>query len=311
MKAVLHYCAGPNLRAMLKVLPHRLSIAIVEPGDDVALDREMADADMLLHVLEPVSAEIMDKAPQLRLIQKIGVGIDAIDIAHARLRGIAICNMPGTNTAAVAEMTLALMLACLRRVVQLSAETSAGKGWLVSGEIGDSLGEIGGRTIGLIGYGAVPRRLVPVLKALGARIIAFSRTQQDDGVEFMPLDDLLQTSDIVSLHLPATDETKHVIDARRIGLMKPGSILINTARGSLVDENALADALGSGHVASAGLDVFASEPPVGDCLLFSLPNVVVTPHIAWLTQETLRRSMDVAIENSRRLASGEALLNRI
>ena len=307
MKAVLHYRAGPNLRAMLQVFPQGLSIAIVEPSDGAALDREMADADMLLHVLEPVSAEIMDKAPKLRLIQKIGVGVDAIEIAHARSRGIAVCNMPGTNTAAVAEMTLALMLACLRRVVQLSVETSVGKGWLVSGEIGDSLVEIGGRTIGLIGYGAVPQRLVPVLKALGARVIAFSRPQQDDGVEFMPLDDLLRTSDLVSLHLPATDETKHLIDARRTGLMKPGSILINTARGSLIDENALADALGSGQ----RLDVFASEPPGRENPLLSLHNVVATPHIAWLTQETLRRSLDVVIENSRRLETGGALLNRI
>src|SRR5690606_32011973 len=120
---------GPALRSLLAASADRLPVAVVEPGDDKALAREMADADILLHVLTPVTAAVIDLAPRLRLIQKIGVGLDTIDLAHARARGIAVANMPGTNTAAVAEMTLALMLACLRRTAALSEATKAGRGW--------------------------------------------------------------------------------------------------------------------------------------------------------------------------------------
>ena len=311
MKAVLHYRAGPNFRAMAEALRGTLDVAIVEPGDADGMAREMADAEVLLHVLAPVTAEVMDLAPKLRLVQKIGVGIDAIDRAHAKARGVAVCNMPGTNTAAVTEMTLALMLACLRRIPVLHAGTAAGDIWPRAGEIGDGLGEIGGRTVGLVGYGAVAQRLAPVLRALGAEVIAHSRTARGDGVEFVGLDDLLARADIVSLHLPANAETQNLLDGRRLALMKPGAILINTARGSLVDETALANALSSGRLGAAGLDVFAAEPPPSANPLLGLPNVVLAPHLAWLTQETLRRSLEIVAENVRRLQAGEALLHRV
>lgn len=311
MKLLLHYAAGPNLAAMMGALPAGMRAAIVEPGDGEALARELADTDMLLHVLAPVTAAMIDQAPRLKLIQKLGVGVDAIDRAHAAARGVAVCNMPGTNTAAVAELTLGLMLACLRRIPQLAAGVATAEGWRASGAAGDGLSEIGGATIGLVGHGAVPRRLIPVLEALGAEVIVANRTQTDAGVSFVTLDELLARADIVSLHLPAAAETSRLIDARRIGLMKPGAVLINTARGSLVDEAALAAALASGKLAAAGLDVFAAEPPGPDNKLLSLPNVVATPHVAWLTRQTLRRSLDVALDNARRLGAGEALLHLV
>ena len=311
MKAVLHYRAGAQFRALLPAAADGLNVAVVEPADDAALAAELADADTLLHVLAPVTARIMDMGPRLRLVQKIGVGIDAIDRAHAHARGIAVCNMPGTNTAAVAEMTLALIFACLRRIAHLSERTRAGEGWNLPAAALDGLTEIGGRTVGLVGYGAVARRLVPVLRALGATPIAHGRHAGDDGVEFLPLDDLLRRADIVSLHLPASPETHRLLDARRLALIRPGGFLINTARGTLVDGDALADALAGGRLAAAGLDVFASEPPPPGDRLLALSNVVATPHVAWLTQETLARSMDVVRENCRRLAAGEPLLHRI
>ena len=310
MKAVLHYRAGPALRALLAASSDRLRIAVAEPGDEAGLAREMADADILLHVLTPVTAAVMDLAPRLLLIQKIGVGLDTIDLAHARARGIAVANMPGTNTAAVAEMTLALMLACLRRIAILSEATKRGQGWQLAAETLDGLGEIGGRRIGLIGYGAIPQRLAPVLRALGATPVAFTRSSRAEGIATLPLDELLATSDIVSLHLPATPETRHLLDARRLALIPRGGILVNTARGALVDEAALVEALASGHLASAGLDVFAVEPARANPL-FALPNVVAAPHVAWLTQETLSRSMSVILENARRLATGESLLHQV
>lgn len=310
MKAVLHYRAGPAFRALVDTTADRLQVAVVEPGDDARLARELAEAEVLLHVLAPVTPEVIGLGPRLRLIQKIGVGLDTIDLDHAHARGIAVANMPGTNTAAVAEMTLALIFACLRRTVILSEATKAGHGWGLPPEALDGLGEIGGRTVGLVGYGAVPRRLAPVLRALGATPLAWTRSGDNDGIRTLPLDDLLAASDIVSLHLPATPETVRILDDRRLRLIRSGGILINTARGALVDEPALVDALASGRLAAAGLDVFAHEPAVASPL-FALPNVVTTPHVAWLTQETLARSMSVVLENCRRLAAGEPLLHQV
>lgn len=308
MKLLLHYDAGPNLRSMLAKLPEGMSAAMVAPGDQAALQRELADTDMLLHVLAPVTAAMIDAAPRLRLIQKIGVGVDAIDRRHGAARGVAVCNMPGTNTAAVAEMTLALMLASLRRVASLAAAMADGSAWSISNAWGDAAGEIGDATVGLVGYGAVPRRLVPTLRALGARVLVANRSRHEADVQFVELDELLSHSDIVSLHLPSAPDTIGLIDAGRIARMKPTAVLINTARGSLVDEAALADALTSGRLAGAGLDVFVTEPPDSANPLLNLPNVVCTPHAAWLTHGTLRRSLDVAIDNAARLRDGKPLL---
>jgi phosphoglycerate dehydrogenase-like enzyme len=141
-----------------------------DEADKDTFRREMADADILLHVLEPVTAAVIDAAPHLKLIQKIGIGVNTIDLDAARRRGIAICNMPGTNTQAVAEMTLLLMLAILRRLAQPDRSTRAGEGWKFEPELPDDLGELSGRTVGLVGFGAVARRLVPMLEAIGAKV---------------------------------------------------------------------------------------------------------------------------------------------
>lgn len=308
MKLLLHYDAGPNLRSMLANLPEGMSAAIVVPGDEAALMAELSGTDMLLHVLAPVTAAMIDAAPRLKLIQKIGVGVDAIDRNHADARGVAVCNMPGTNTAAVAEMTLALIFATLRRVAALAGAMPDGSAWSISSAWGDVAGEIGGATVGLVGYGAVPKRLVPILRALGATVLVANRSRGHGDVEFVDLDDLLSRSDIVSLHLPSTLDTNGLMDASRIARMKSGAVLINTARGSLVDESALAEALTSGRLAGAGLDVFAKEPPDSGNPLLHLSNVVCTPHVAWLTRATLRRSLDIAFANATRLREGKPLL---
>jgi len=310
MKAVLHYGATEGLRADLAASSDLLEVSVVAEDDREALFRELANAEMLLHVLEPVTAAMIEAAPQLKLIQKVGVGTDAIDITAATKRGIAVCNMPGTNTQAVAEMTLLLMLTALRRAVELDALTRAGT-WLIPASTRDKLGELSGRMVGMVGYGAVPQRLAPTLAVLGARVVVHARRGNEDGIPVLPLDDLLAESDIVSLHLPTTPETAGLIGARRLKLMRPGGILINTARGALVDQAALFDALSSGRLAAAGLDVFRHEPLGRDDPITWLPNVVLAPHVAWLTRETLRRSMDVARDNAQRLAVGLPLLNRV
>ena len=159
----------------------------------------------------------------------------------------------------------------------------------------------GGRTVGLVGYGAVPGRLGPMLRALGARVLFASRGEKPGAAgERRPLADLLAESDVVSLHVPLTRETERLIDAEAIARMKPGAVIVNTARGALIDEAALVDALRTGRIGAAGLDVFENEPTPAGSALLALDNVVCTPHLAWLTHETLERSLAVAVENCRR-----------
>ncbi len=250
MKAVLQFRAGPGFQDQIaKLAPNAIDVVIVEEADRERFAVEMRGADFLLHVLEPVTADVIAAAPKLKLIQKIGVGVNTIDLDAAAIHGVAVANMPGTNSQAVAEMTLSLMLATLRRVPLLDQATRAGQGWSLEEDTFDTAGEVSGKTVGLVGYGEVPKRLAPVL--------------------------------------------------------------INTARGGLVDEEALLSALISGHLKAAGLDTVAVEPAGADNPLFALENVVVTPHIAWLTPETLGRSLGIAFENCQRIAAGKRLLNQI
>ncbi len=205
---------------------------------------------------------------------------------------------------------MALMLATLRRLPRFDAGLRAGA--QSDPALQDGIGELGGRTVGLVGYGAIPRLLAPVLIAMGCRLIYTTRQPLCDTLgEWRPLDALLAEADIVSLHLPLTVETEALIDATALRRMKPTAILINTARGALVDQSALVDALRGGRLAAAGLDVFVHEPPDARDPLFALPNIVLTPHIAWLTTGTFDRSFALAAENCRRLGSGEDLLHRV
>ena len=313
MKAVLQYRSSPGLRAGIAALESDwLSTVIVEETDREGFAREMRDAEILLHVLEPVTAPVINRAPRLRLIHKIGIGVNTIDLDAARARGIAVCNMPGTNTQAVAELTLLLMLATLRRLTELDRLTRAGQGWSIVPEALDNLGELAGRIVGLVGFGAVARRLVPMLQAIGARVVYTSRQPAADAaIPFLPFREILPAADLLSLHLPLTGETTRIIDATALARMKNGSVLVNTARGQLVDESALYAALVSGRLRGAGLDVFTEEPVARDNPLLGLPNVVATPHLAWLTAETLEHSLAIIVENCRRLRDDEMLLHRV
>jgi phosphoglycerate dehydrogenase-like enzyme len=313
MKAVLQYRATPGFRRQIAGLDNDwLTISIVDESDEATFNREMQDADVLLHVLERVTAATIDRAPRLKLIQKLGIGVDTIDLDAARRRGIAVCNMPGTNTRAVAELTLLLMLATLRRVTELHAQTRGGGGWQLDPDLLDNLGELGGRTVGLVGFGAVGRSLAPWLLAIGATTL-YTDIQEVAGAQatFASFPQLLSRSDIVSLHLPLTAETAGLMNASAFASMKRGSILINAARGGLIEERALVQALERGHLRAAGLDVFAHEPVDRESPLLKLPNVVVTPHLAWFTGETLSRGLSVFAENCQRLRDGREFLFRV
>jgi len=298
LKIVFHFDGSEALKAALA----RLGVELCPESDAAAFARLLPETEVLWHVLKPLTAEHIEQAKKLRLIQKIGSGVNTIDIEAAKRRGIAVCNLPGTNSRAVAEMALLLMLACLRRLPELHGSVRTGA-WSDAWKLQDRFGELGGRTVGLVGYGAVAQTLATMLHAMRAKVLYWSRT-----IKNAELDALVGTSDIVSLHLPLTPETQGILDPRR---MKAGAILVNTARGGLVREDFLAEALKSGHLAAAGLDVFAVEPPPPDHPLLSLPNVVCAPHLAWLTRETLVRSLDAALDNVRRLNAGEPLRHRV
>jgi phosphoglycerate dehydrogenase-like enzyme len=309
MNVLFHFASGPDLTARLAAIPG-LNVTVCPEQDELLLGELLPETEILWHVLKRCTAEMIAAAPHLRLIQKIGVGVNTIDLDAAKARGIAVCNLPGTNARAVAELTLALMLTVLRRLPRFDAAMRRGE-WS-DPKLQDGIGELGGRTVGLVGYGAIPRLLAPILAAMGCRLIYTSRTPRSDAVgEWRTLEALLSESDVVSLHLPLTAETDTLIDARAFARMKRGAILINTARGGLVDQSALTQALTRGTLAGAGLDVFVHEPHDATAALFHLPNVVLTPHIGWLTTGTFDRSFALAAENCRRLAAGEALLHQV
>jgi phosphoglycerate dehydrogenase-like enzyme len=279
-----------------------LGVLCAPESENETYERLLPQANVIWHVLKPVDERQMALAPDLKLIQKIGSGVNTIDVEAAKKRGIAVCNLPGTNSRAVAEMTLLLMLACLRRLRDLDRAVRDAA-WPHAWKLQDSFGELGGRTVGLVGYGAVPQILHPILEAMGAKVLFWSRSRRNTE---LPV--LLSTSDIVSLHLPLTNETRNIVNPLHL---RPGAILINTARGGLVEERQLLSALGNGHLAAAGLDTFASEPLQALHPLLALETVVLAPHLAWLTQETLARSIEAAWDNVKRLAQGRALANRV
>ena len=298
MNIVFHFDGTEALRQRLEPL----GVALCPESDPAAFERLLPEVEVLWHVLKPVTGAVMARAPKLRLIQKIGIGVNTIDLEAARRRGIAVCNLPGSNSRAVAEMTLLLMLACLRRIVDLDSSVKTGR-WGDAWKLQDAFGELGGRTVGLLGYGAVPKALHPILEALGARVLFWSRSRRN-----AELDELYARSDIVSLHLPLTPQTQGFVE---VGKLKKGAILVNTARGGLVDEKALLRALTSGDLAAAGLDVFAEEPVTPGHPLLGLRNVVAAPHLAWLTTETLERSVAAALRNVEKLKGGLPLDNRV
>ena len=303
---VLHARPSPGFRDAVDAI---FGPGVVVHVDEAApLDAVAGEITALLHVLTPITAEFIASAPKLRLIQKLGVGVNTIALDAAREHGVAVCNMPGTNSQAVAEMALALMMAVLRRTCFFDARTRAGEGWTADPSELDRVGEVRGRTVGLVGFGNSAQLLAPVLAALGAKVIYTARRRHDVSYEYRSFNELIAEADIVSLHIPLTDETRASVDPFA---MKKGAVLVNTARGELVDQARLVEALTAGHLCGAGLDVFAEEPLPCDNPLLGLPGVVLAPHIAWLTPETLVRSLTVANENCRRLAAGETLLHQV
>ncbi len=307
MKVLLHYEAGPALRAQLaRLAAQGLDVAVCAQADEDGFNAALPDVEAIWHVLKPITPAHIARANRLRLIQKIGVGVNTIALDAARAAGVAVCNMPGTNTRAVAEMTLLHMLAALRRQPLLDALVRSGA-WTPDAAAGESFGEISGRVVGFVGFGAAPQMLAPILEAMGARVVYWARSDKTSLYPRLHLEELLAGADLVSIHVPLTDDTHGMIGAAQLRSMKDGAVLVNTARGGIVDERALLDALTSGRLMAAGLDVFCEEPAAATNPLLALDQVVVTPHTAWLTQETWARSIEIAASNTLALKQGGRL----
>ena len=313
MKVLLHYAVGPAWQKQLASLEREgLQVECCDETDDVRFYKLLPDLEVMWHVLRPLSASDIFQARNLRLIQKIGVGVNTIDLEAAKAHDVRVCNMPGTNSRAVVEMTLLLMLACLRRLPVQDRATREGRGWNLSSDLQDSYSELAGKTVALVGFGTVAQMLAPILSSMEARVIYTDlKPSPAAAYQFREFPDLLEEAHIISLHIPLTSATAGLISRQWLAAMRPGAILINTARGGLIDQVALYDALKNGHLGAAGLDVFMAEPVAPDEPLLRLDNVVLTPHLAWLTTGTLDRSLTVAVENCRRLVAGEALLYQV
>ena len=260
-----------------------------ERPDEASILAVAAPASAIIVRVAPITAAVIDAAPNLRLIQKHGVGVDSIDVDHATRRGIPVCFTPEANAASVAEFTVASALALLKRIPERDRLVRAG-GWRDAGDV--PAREIAGRTVGVIGGGRVGLRVLRAFTlGLDMRGLVFdpfvpAQVVRDHGGQPVDsLEDLLQRSDIVTLHTPLTPETRHLINADRLACMQPHAILVNTCRGPVVDEQALANALNQGVIAAAAIDVFEHEPPVNSPLL-TAPNLILSPHVAGITLET-------------------------
>jgi glycerate dehydrogenase len=264
-----------------------------------------------------LDAGLIDRLPRLRYIGVLATGFNIIDLDAARRRNIPVTNVPGYGTSSVAQMVFALLLEMTQQVGHHNRLVREQGRWTAAADFcfwDRPLLELDGLTMGLVGFGRIARRVAAIARAFGMKVIchtAHPEKYRDHAArgeaEFVELDRLFTESDVLSLHCPLTAETENLVDARRLGLMKPTALLINTARGPLLDEGAVAAALDEGRIAGLGADVLSSEPPSADNPLLTADNVFLTPHIAWATLQARSRLLQIVAENLRAFLEGRAL----
>ena len=262
------------------------------------------DADIIMLANQPLSAEIINACSKLKMLSVAFTGVDHIALAACRARNILVCNAAGYSTNAVAELTFGLAISVIRNIVPCDARCRRAE--TKDGLVGF---ELFGKTFGVVGTGAIGARVAKIAAAFGCKVLAYSRTAKqelvDAGVQYVSLDELLAQSDFVSLHVPLTDATRGLINAEAIAKMKQGAVLLNTARGPVVDSAALAAALNAGKLAGAGIDVFEGEPPIAkDHPLCSAKNTVLTPHVAFASREALETRADIVFANVEKWLAG-------
>ena len=267
-----------------------------------------SEAEIILTNKSVISRRVMEQLPKLKYIAVQATGYNVVDIQAARERGILVSNVPAYSTDSVAQLTFALILELMNRAGKYADAVAEGE-WCRCRDFTFSLGqshELAGLTLGVVGFGSIGRAVAKIADAFGMKVLAAARTPKESGIaEFVSLETLFSKSDIVSLHCPLTDATKELVNGKTLCLMKKTALLINTARGGLVDEKALADALNNGRLAGAGLDVLSTEPPSADNPMLTAKNCIITPHVAWASFEARRRLIDVCAANVRAYLAGK------
>lgn len=278
-----------------------------EKSSDVeVLKEESRDADILILANMPLTQEVIRGCSHLKFIDVAFTGVDHVDLNTAKEMGAALSNASGYSNESVAELTLCMMLSLLRNVPQVDARCREGK--TKDGLVGF---ELKGKTVGIIGTGAIGQRTAQLCSAFGCKVIAyngFSRKENSELITYLPLKEMLEEADIVALHCPLTEQSRHLINEETIGYMKKSAILINAARGPVVDSDALANALNEGRIAGAGIDVFEVEPPLHtDHPLLHAKNTIVTPHVAFATKESMEIRAEIVFRNIDQWLKGEQI----
>lgn len=284
---------------------HRF-LAYEKSSDVEVLKEESRDADILILANMPLKQEVIRNCSHLKFIDVAFTGVDHVDLHAAKEVGAALSNASGYSNESVAELTLGMMLSLLRNVPQVDARCREGK--TKDGLVGF---ELKGKTVGIIGTGAIGQRTAQLCSAFGCRVIAyngFSKKENSELITYLPLKEMLEQADIIALHCPLTEQSRHLINEETIGYMKKSAILINAARGPVVDSDALADALNEGRIAGAGIDVFEVEPPLStDHPLLHAKNTIVTPHVAFATKESMEIRAEIVFRNIDMWLKGEQI----
>lgn len=272
--------------------------------DVPTLIQRSQDADAVVLSNFPYRKAVMEHCPHLKYIDVAFTGVDHVDIDYCKKKGITVSNCAGYSTVAVADLVFGMVISLARNLS--ACDAAVRQGGTKAGLVGF---ELEGKKFGIVGAGAIGSRVAAIAAAFGCQVYAYSRTPKDlPGVTFTDLDTLLSTCDTVSLHVPATPQTHHLINAEKLALMKPTALLINTARGPVVDSQALADALNSGRLAGAGIDVFEMEPPVpADHPLLTAKNVLATPHVAFATAQSMEKRAVLVCDNLKAWLDGKPI----
>ena len=312
----LTQAVGPQLEFRTLSLPWpvvpfgRIGEVEEASGSQEEMIEALAGVEVCVTQMGPLTERILQASPDLRLFAITRGGPVNANLAAATAHGVAVCFAPGRNAAATAEHTLGLMLAAMRRIPQTNADLSAGT-WRGDYYRYENVGpELEGATVGLVGYGAIGRRVARMVQGFGARVLVFDPyvdPSELQDAQAVGLDELLSRSSVLSLHARATPETRGLIDAARIAAMPPGSVIVNCARGSLLDYDALCDALDSGHLFAAAFDVFPQEPIPPGSRLLSTPNIVMTPHLAGSSKATAANAARIAAADVARYLAGQPL----
>lgn len=311
LRAAMHkivFLDRDSLQARLRDLPFAHDwVNYAGTREDEVVAR-LAGATVAVTNKVPLRAAALDRLPELKMVAIAATGTDNVDLEACRARGIVVSNIRDYSVVSVPEHTFALVLALRRNLRAYMRDVEAGR-WERSSRfclLDHPIGDLAGSRLGIVGYGALGRKVAQLGRAFGMEVVAATRSPlQEDGVTRLALDELLATSDVVSLHLPLSAETRHLIGARELALMKPGALLVNTARGGLVDEAALAAALETGAI-GAGFDVLSKEPPLPDnpLLRLRLPNFILTPHVAWASGGAMQTLADMLVDNIAAWADG-------